>query len=128
MPLDHHRYGARCGQKMHANLTYRLAKLACWTALLLIATVYMLSLRPHRFIGFAKLTSTPLSTTSFVRFSSPFATSTRYSSTNSASESSAKMSSITHIVLFQFKPDISPETILDVQQPFHCSSICGKPL
>ena len=108
---------------MHSTLTNRRAKLACWTALLLMAAMYILSFKPHRSFGF---TPTSLSTTSFVRLSqtsSPFATSGRYSSTDSVSEPSAKMSSIIHVVLFQFKPEVSPETILDVQQPFHYSSI-----
>jgi hypothetical protein len=86
----------------------------------------ILSFKPHHSFSFRKLTPTPLSTTNFVRLSqtsSPFATSTRYSSTESVLEPSTKMSSIVHVVLFQFKPEVSPETILDVQQPFHCSSI-----
>jgi hypothetical protein len=32
---------------------------------------------------------------------------------------STKMSSIVHVVLFQFKPELSPETVLDVQQPIY---------
>ncbi len=111
---------------MHSSVTNRGAKLACWTALLLMAAMYILSFRPHRSFGLRKLTPAPLSTASFVRVSqtsSPFATSERYSSTDPVSEPSAKMSSIIHVVLFQFKPEVSPETILDVQQPFHCPSI-----
>jgi len=121
-----HSFLVCCVQKMHSSLTNPWAKLAYSAALLLMAVMYMLSFKPHRSFGFRKLTPTPLSTTSFVRVSqalSPFATSARYSSTDSVSEPSAKMSSIVHIVLFQFKPEVPPETILDVQQPFHCSSI-----
>ena len=114
---------------MHSSLTNRGAKLAYWAALLLMAAMYILSFKPHHSFGFRKLTPTPLSTTNFVRLSqtsSPFATSARYSSIDSVSDPSAKMSSLVHVVLFQFKPEVSPETILDVRQPFHCSSIYAR--
>lgn len=104
------------------SITNRRAKLACWVALLLMVTMAAMSFKPHRFFGLRRLTLTPLSATSFDQVSqtsSPLAKSVHYSSTDSVSKASVKMSSITHVVLFQFKPEVSPETILDVPQPFH---------
>lgn len=102
------------------SITNRQAKLACRVVLLVIAAMAASS------FGFRKLTHSPLPTTSFNQVpqtSHPLATIGQYSSTDRVSKASVKMSSITHIVLFQFKPEVSPETIIDVQQPFYSSSI-----
>jgi hypothetical protein len=106
---------------MRVTLTNRQAKLTGWIALLLIVAMYLTFLRPRRLVGFGNLTQAPLSNTRFIRTShasTAVTTNTRQSFANSITDTSTKMSNIVHVVLFQFKPEVSPETVLDVHWPF----------
>jgi hypothetical protein len=110
---------------MRVNLTTRQAKLTGWIALVLTVAMYMMFLRPQRLVGFGNLTHAPLFSTRFIRASNAstaVTTNTRHSFTNSITDTSTKMSSIVHVVLFQFKPEVSPETVLDVHWPFRLVS------
>src|SRR4051812_17077334 len=80
----------------------------------------MMFLKPQRLVGFGNLTRTTLSSTRIIRAPDASAiamTNTGHSFTNPITDTSTKMSEIIHIVLFQFKPEVSPETVLNVHWP-----------
>lgn len=107
---------------MRVTLSKRKARLTGWIALLLTVAMCMIYLRAQRFVSFGKLGRTPLSSTSFARashVSTAVTTDTRHRFTNSINPTSTKMSNIVHVVLLQFKPEVSPERVLDVHWPFY---------
>jgi hypothetical protein len=84
---------------------------------LLTIAIYVMLLKPQHLVGFGNLSRTPLSSTRFIRASDASTTAmtnTGQSFANFVTDTSTKMSKIVHIVLFQFKPEVSPETVLDV--------------
>jgi len=97
---------------MRVTLSERQAKFSCWIALLLIGAIYW---------TFANFSNLPRAPSSFLCASYPSTAATTYtvhSFANSITNSATKMSNIVHVVLFEFKPETSPETVLDVHWLF----------